>query len=212
MFIYEEEISCTFACGPRTSSVKKAFWLGAMSTKGTSCKENKTKNSAHPKLPDAAATPICSMKENIRSLRAIFDRLNERHFPAGRLRGYKVMWAGAKAACPKEYFFSGRSRKKTGLFESIRSWISLLFRFGFSSTCSTTKCCTRWCPMKWDPMDGGGFTPKNSIGANASSRVTGGRGVGRKRISRVSCASASPSKSVAHPARQTARVSLLRSF
>ena len=39
-------------------------------------------------------------------LRAIFDRLNERHF-RGRLRGYKVMWGRRRKRRPKEYFIFG---------------------------------------------------------------------------------------------------------
>ena len=39
-------------------------------------------------------------------LRAIFDRLNEKHF-RGRLRGYKVMWGRRRKQRPKEYFVFG---------------------------------------------------------------------------------------------------------
>ena len=45
--------------------------------------------------------------------------------------------------------------------------------------------------MRWEPMVGAEFTPKNFTSVSASSQVTGGRGVGRKKISRVSCAEAS---------------------
>lgn len=39
-------------------------------------------------------------------LRAIFNRLNTRHF-RGRLRGYKVTWGRRRKQRPKEYFIFG---------------------------------------------------------------------------------------------------------
>ncbi|MBA3961111.1 MAG: hypothetical protein H0X40_04310 [Chthoniobacterales bacterium] len=39
-------------------------------------------------------------------LRAIFDRMNARHF-RGRLRGYKVVWGRKRRQRPKEYFIFG---------------------------------------------------------------------------------------------------------
>ena len=39
-------------------------------------------------------------------LRAIFDRINVRHF-RGRLRGYKVVWGRRRKRLPKEYFVFG---------------------------------------------------------------------------------------------------------
>ena len=39
-------------------------------------------------------------------LRAIFDRLNEKHF-RGRLRGYRVVWGRRRKQRPKEYFVFG---------------------------------------------------------------------------------------------------------
>jgi hypothetical protein len=39
-------------------------------------------------------------------LRAMFDRLNERHFD-GRLRRYRVMWGRRRKHRPREYFIFG---------------------------------------------------------------------------------------------------------
>ncbi len=39
-------------------------------------------------------------------LRAIFDRLNQKHF-RGRLRGYNVVWGRRRKHRPKEYFIFG---------------------------------------------------------------------------------------------------------
>jgi predicted metal-dependent hydrolase len=60
---------------------------------------------AHPKLPMQRQLNL-QHEGKYFDLRAIFDRLNERHF-RGRLRGYKVMWGRQRKRRPKEYFIFG---------------------------------------------------------------------------------------------------------
>ena len=60
---------------------------------------------AHPKLPMQRQLNL-QHEGKYFDLRAIFDRLNERHF-RGRLRGYKVMWGRRRKQRPKEYFIFG---------------------------------------------------------------------------------------------------------
>ncbi len=66
----------------------------------------KTKRkAAHPRLPMQRQL---NLEDDGRyfDLRAMFDRLNERHF-RGRLRGYKVVWGRRRKRRPKEYFVFG---------------------------------------------------------------------------------------------------------
>jgi hypothetical protein len=60
---------------------------------------------AHSRLPRQGQL---NLQEDGRyfDLRAIFERLKQRHFP-GRLRGYKVMWGRRRRQRPKEYFVFG---------------------------------------------------------------------------------------------------------
>jgi hypothetical protein len=60
---------------------------------------------AHSKLPMQRLLPL-QHEGRYFDLRAIFDRLNEKHF-RGRLRGYKVMWGRRRKQRPKEYFVFG---------------------------------------------------------------------------------------------------------
>src|ERR1043166_1745220 len=60
---------------------------------------------AHPKLPMQRQLNLQHEGKHF-DLRAIFDRLNERHF-RGRLRGYKVMRGRKRKRRPKEYFVFG---------------------------------------------------------------------------------------------------------
>jgi hypothetical protein len=60
---------------------------------------------AHPKLPMQRQLNL-QHEGKYFDLRAIFDRLNERHF-RGRLRGYKVLWGRKRKRRPKEYFIFG---------------------------------------------------------------------------------------------------------
>ena len=60
---------------------------------------------AHSKLPMQQLLPL-QHEGRYFDLRAIFDRLNEKHF-RGRLRGYKVMWGRRRKQRPKEYFVFG---------------------------------------------------------------------------------------------------------
>lgn len=60
---------------------------------------------AHPKLPMQRHLNLRHEGKHF-DLRAIFDRLNERHF-RGRLRGYNVMWGRRRKRRPKEYFIFG---------------------------------------------------------------------------------------------------------
>jgi hypothetical protein len=60
---------------------------------------------AHSKLPMQRQLPLQD-EDRYFDLRAIFDRLNEKHF-RGRLRGYKVMWGRRRKDRPKEYFVFG---------------------------------------------------------------------------------------------------------
>jgi hypothetical protein len=60
---------------------------------------------AHPKLPMQRQLNLRHEGKYF-DLRAIFDRLNGRHF-RGRLRGYKVIWGRRRKHRPKEYFVFG---------------------------------------------------------------------------------------------------------
>jgi predicted metal-dependent hydrolase len=60
---------------------------------------------AHPKLPMQRQLNL-HHEGRYFDLRAIFDRLNEKHF-RGRLRGYKVVWGRRRKHRPKEYFVFG---------------------------------------------------------------------------------------------------------
>jgi hypothetical protein len=60
---------------------------------------------AHSKLPMQRLLPL-QHEGRYFDLRAIFDRLNEKHF-RGRLRGYKVTWGRRRKQRPKEYFVFG---------------------------------------------------------------------------------------------------------
>ena len=60
---------------------------------------------AHSTLPMQRQLPL-QHEGRYFDLRAIFDRINEKHF-RGRLRGYKVMWGRRRKQRPKEYFVFG---------------------------------------------------------------------------------------------------------
>lgn len=60
---------------------------------------------AHPKLPMQRQLNLRDEGRHF-DLRAIFDRLNQRHF-RGRLRGYNVVWGRRRKHRPKEYFIFG---------------------------------------------------------------------------------------------------------
>src|SRR5688572_5416599 len=83
---------------------------------------------AHPKLPMQRQLNL-QHEGKYFDLRAIFDRLNERHF-RGRLRGYKVLWGRKRKRRPKEYFIFGTIRRKIASSASTRSWTSRSFPFG----------------------------------------------------------------------------------
>ncbi len=66
----------------------------------------KTKRkAAHPKLPMQQQLNLEHEGEYF-DLRAIFDRLNARHF-RNRLRGYKVVWGRRRKRRAKEFFVFG---------------------------------------------------------------------------------------------------------
>src|SRR3954462_2575428 len=79
---------------------------------------------AHPKLP-------MQRQLNLRhegryfDLRAIFDRLNEKHF-RGRLRGYKVVWGRRRKHRPKEYFIFGTIQEEDRVIR-ISPWLDQPF-------------------------------------------------------------------------------------
>jgi hypothetical protein len=58
-------------------------------------------------------------------LRAIFDRLNARHF-RGRLRGYKVVWGRRRKQLPKEYFVFGTIQEEDRIIR-INPWLDQRF-------------------------------------------------------------------------------------
>lgn len=60
---------------------------------------------AHPKLPLQRQLHL-QHEGRYFDLRAIFDRLNERHF-RNRLRGYRIVWGRRRKQRPKEYFIFG---------------------------------------------------------------------------------------------------------
>ena len=60
---------------------------------------------AHPQLPMQRQLDL-EQEGKYFDLRAIFDRLNARHF-RGRLRGYKVVWGRRRKSLPKAYFVFG---------------------------------------------------------------------------------------------------------
>ena len=60
---------------------------------------------AHPKLPMQRQLNLRHEGKHF-DLRAIFDRLKQRHF-RGRLRGYQVMWGRRRKHRPREYFIFG---------------------------------------------------------------------------------------------------------
>ena len=147
---------------------------------------------AHPKLPMQRQLNL-QHEGKYFDLRAIFDRLNARHF-RGRLRGYKVIWGRRRKRRPKEYFIFGTIQEEDRIIR-INPLLGSAFR---SALVSPIRPLSRNAALGRAGRSraraaGAGFTPKNSISANASSRAIGGRAVGKKRISRASCASASPS-------------------
>ena len=79
---------------------------------------------AHPKLP-------MQRQLNLRhegryfDLRAIFDRLNEKHF-RGRLRDYKVVWGRRRKHRPKEYFIFGTIQEEDRVIR-ISPWLDQPF-------------------------------------------------------------------------------------
>ncbi len=68
---------------------------------------------AHPKLPMQRQLHFFHEGKYF-DLRAIFDRLNERHF-RGRLRGYTVTWGRRRKTRPKEYFIFGTIQEEDRL-------------------------------------------------------------------------------------------------
>lgn len=58
-------------------------------------------------------------------LRAIFDKLNARHFN-NRLRGYKVVWGRKRRARPREYFIFGSIQEEDRIIR-INPWLDQRF-------------------------------------------------------------------------------------
>src|SRR3954453_4628583 len=71
----------------------------------------KTKRkAAHPQLPMQRQLNL-EHEGKYFDLRAIFDRLNARHF-RGKLRGYKVVWGRRRRRRAKGYFVFGTIREQ----------------------------------------------------------------------------------------------------
>ena len=58
-------------------------------------------------------------------LRAIFDKLNARHF-ANRLRGYQVLWGRKRRERPQEYFIFGTIQEEDRIIR-INPWLDQRF-------------------------------------------------------------------------------------
>ena len=75
---------------------------------------------AHPTLPMQRQFNLRDEGKHF-DLRAIFDRLNVRHF-RGRLRGYKVVWGRRRRHRPKEYFVFGTIQEEDRVIR-INPWL-----------------------------------------------------------------------------------------
>ena len=79
------------------------------------------------------ATPKLPMQQHLNlrhegkhfDLRAIFDRLNRKHF-RGRLRGYNVVWGRRRKHRPKEYFIFGSIQEEDRVIR-INPWLDQPF-------------------------------------------------------------------------------------
>ena len=142
---------------------------------------------AHPKLPMQRQLNLAHEGKHF-DLRAMFDRLNERYF-RGRLRGYKVVWGRRrKRAAERTILFLERSRKKTA-----SSAFNPLARSALRSTLvSPIRSLSRNAALGRSGRTAAERTAagphrENSIGASASSRATGARAAGKKKISPAFC-------------------------
>src|ERR1700719_2340667 len=79
---------------------------------------------AHPNLPMQRQLNL-QHEGRYFDLRAIFDRLNERHF-RGRLRHYEVMWGRKRKRRPKEYFIFGTIQEEDRVIR-INPWLDQPF-------------------------------------------------------------------------------------
>jgi hypothetical protein len=98
------QIFNSFACEANRSQLKYSS-TGGFSFKGQNMATKTKRKIAHPKLPMQQQLNL-QLEGKHFDLRAIFDRLNDRHF-RGRLRGYRVMWGRRRKRRPKEYFIFG---------------------------------------------------------------------------------------------------------
>lgn len=87
-----------------TVSERFRFFLSISVETHAMAKKTKRK-AAHPRLPMQQQLNL-EHEGKYFDLRAIFDRLNARHF-RNRLRGYKVVWGRRRKQLPKEYFVFG---------------------------------------------------------------------------------------------------------
>ena len=100
---------------------------------------------AHPKLPMQRHLNL-QHEGRYFDLRAIFDRLNERHF-RGRLRGYEVIWGRRRKQRPKEYFIFGTIQEEDRVIRINPLLDQPFVPLWFLDTFFITRCCIPLCRM-----------------------------------------------------------------
>ena len=98
------------------------------------------------------------------------------------------MWGRRRKARPKEYFIFGTIQEEDRVIRINPLLDQPFVPLWFLQYVLYHEMLHSVVPDETNRPADGAFTPKNSTGANEISRVTGGRAVGKKKISRVFCA------------------------